>query len=132
MSPTINSYTRDSNNNVNVAREKETQKANGLHALPNIKQEKVQTELLAKDILSELGDKHSERFYQLVASKVPEKVIRKILSEVKQGGAKNPAKVFTYEILIYAERANDKAGGKEIVRERNELIKKMKLKKYYE
>jgi adenylate cyclase len=46
------------------------------------------------------------RFYNLVAAKIPEQVIREVLSEVKTDGARSPEKLFTYKIKQYAlERA---------------------------
>ena len=40
--------------------------------------------------------------YELVAAKIPEQVIREVLSEVRVDGAKSPAKLFTYKIQRYA------------------------------
>jgi hypothetical protein len=41
-----------------------------------------------------------------VATKIPEKVIRETLAEVRADGARNPPKLFTYKIKQYAlERA---------------------------
>jgi hypothetical protein len=57
---------------------------------------------VAQYILNVLGDERSERFYKLVAAKIPEQVIREILSEIKVDGARNPAKVFVYRIKKYA------------------------------
>ena len=53
-------------------------------------------------ILKALGDDRSSRFYQLVAAKIPEQVIRETLSEVRADGARSPAKLFTYKIQRYA------------------------------
>jgi hypothetical protein len=53
-------------------------------------------------ILQTLGDKKSLRFYELVAAKIPEQVIREVLSEVRADGARNPARLFTYKIQRYA------------------------------
>jgi hypothetical protein len=60
------------------------------------------TEYVAQQILKELGDEQSQRFYHLVAAKIPEGVIRETLSEVKADGARSPAKLFTYKIQRYA------------------------------
>jgi hypothetical protein len=45
------------------------------------------------------------RFYELVAAKVPESVIREVLAEVRVDGARDPAKLFTYKIKRYALEA---------------------------
>jgi hypothetical protein len=37
-----------------------------------------------------------------VAAKIPEQVIREVLSEVRNDGARSPAKLFTYKIQRYA------------------------------
>jgi hypothetical protein len=60
------------------------------------------TKYVAQQILKELGDKQSQRFYHLVAAKIPEGVIRETLAEVKADGARSPAKLFTYKIQRYA------------------------------
>jgi hypothetical protein len=45
----------------------------------------------------------------IVAAKIPEGVIREMLSEVRADGARSPAKLFTYKIKQYAlERARKK------------------------
>lgn len=73
-----------------------------LQKLPDLRLPKDQIVYIKEDILKQLGDKHSERFYKLVASKVPENVIREKLAEVKQDKPKNPASTFTYKIMKYA------------------------------
>jgi hypothetical protein len=60
------------------------------------------TEYIAEHILNALGDKQSQRFYYLVAAKIPEGVIRETLSEVRVDGARDPARLFTYKIQRYA------------------------------
>src|SRR4051794_407264 len=54
-----------------------------------------QTELIASDIVAMLRDARSKPFYTLVAAKIRERFIRQKLSELKQGTARSPAKVFT-------------------------------------
>ena len=74
-----------------------------LHKLPDLGDPQEKTEYIAKDIiLKALGDEKSARFYELVAAKVPEQVIRETLAEVKADGARSPAKLFTYKIKQYA------------------------------
>jgi hypothetical protein len=54
------------------------------------------------------GDEHSRHFYMLVAKKIPQSVIREKLSEIKQGGARSPQKVFTSAMNAYATDALQK------------------------
>jgi hypothetical protein len=73
-----------------------------LHKLPDLGEPPEKTAYLAQQILKELGDEKSQRFYHLVAAKIPEGVIRETLSEVRVDGARDPAKLFTYKIQRYA------------------------------
>jgi hypothetical protein len=73
-----------------------------LPKLPDLGEPPEKTEYVAKQILKELGDEKSSRFYGLVAAKIPEHVIREVLSEVRVDGARSPAKLFTYKIQRYA------------------------------
>jgi hypothetical protein len=73
-----------------------------LRRLPDLPQEREQTQALAQSILGELGDRHSQAFYYLVAAKVPERVVRTALSEIKHDGARHPAKVFAHRMKQYA------------------------------
>ena len=71
--------------------------------LPDLGDPPEKTAYIAKDIiLKALGDEKSSRFYELVAAKIPEQVIREVLSEVKADGARSPAKLFTYKVKQYA------------------------------
>jgi DNA-binding transcriptional ArsR family regulator len=74
-----------------------------LHKLPDLGDPPEKTAYIAKDIiLKALGDEKSLKFYELVAAKIPEQVIREVLSEVRADGARSPAKLFTYKIKQYA------------------------------
>ena len=73
--------------------------------LPDLGEPPEKTEYVAKQILKELGDEKSQKFYHLVAAKIPEGVIRETLSEVRADGARDPAKLFTYKIQRYALQA---------------------------
>jgi len=74
-----------------------------LQQLPGLGDPPEKTEYVAKDIiLKALGDEKSAKFYELVAAKIPEQVIREILAEVRADGARSPAKLFTYKIKQYA------------------------------
>ena len=110
------------NKNVNVS--KMAGKRNPLYDLADIDQPRKLTSLIAEDILRQLGDEHSRSFYQLVARKVPETVIRRTLSELKQGSAKSPAKVFSCEILAYAREQSASASGADFAKERKALVKR--------
>ena len=70
--------------------------------LPDIQQPAEKCDLIAADILSALGDRHSERFYRLVAEKISAEVIYQALSEIKGDGAQDAAKVFTFRMNRYA------------------------------
>lgn len=76
---------------------------NKFSALPKLDQPIEKTQYLANEILRQLKDTHSLRFYHLVASRVPESVIRQTLSEIKADGAHESAKVFTYRMKLYAK-----------------------------
>jgi hypothetical protein len=76
-----------------------------MQQLPDLGEPPEKTEYVAKQILKELGDEKSQKFYHLVAAKIPEGVIRETLSEVRADGARSPAKLFTYKIQRYALEA---------------------------
>lgn len=71
-------------------------------ALANLKQPPEKTAYVAQYIVGQLGDQHSLKFYQLVAAKVPENVIRQTLAEIKTDGARYPERVFTHRMKLYA------------------------------
>jgi hypothetical protein len=74
-----------------------------LPQLPDLGDPPEKTAYVAKDIiLRALGDEKSLKFYELVAAKIPEQVIRETLAEVKADGARSPAKLFTYKIQRYS------------------------------
>ena len=87
---------REENKEANTVR-------NGLQMLPDLAGIQAgEREYLIEQILEQLKDQHSRRFYQLVAAKVPAAEIRKALAEIKADGADEPAKVFTYRMNQYA------------------------------
>lgn len=94
---------RQLDKNVNVAK-KGKEPVNYLQLLPDAHSEAAHIELIAQDILDALGDTKSAAFYHLVARKVPEDVIRTTLSSLKGSKARSPAKVFTCEMMRYAEQ----------------------------
>jgi hypothetical protein len=74
-----------------------------LQQLPDLGDPPEKTAYIAKHvILQALGDEKSSKFYALVAAKIPEQVIREVLSEVRVDGARDPARLFTYKIQRYA------------------------------
>ena len=70
--------------------------------LPNLDHSRDKNQYVARFILEQLGDKQSAHFYQLIAAKVPEHVIHQALSEIKVDGAREPAKLFTYKMKVFA------------------------------
>jgi len=90
----------DSNREGN--REEKTVANGDLRKLPNLEIPRDEAEYIASDILDELGDRHSANFYRLVATKVPEPIIRRALSEIRADGADSPAKVFTHRMKAFA------------------------------
>jgi hypothetical protein len=98
--------------NINIEENREKNTVNGVvkggieksvvQQLPDLGDPPEKTEYVAKQILKELGDEKSQRFYHLVAAKIPEGVIRETLSAVRADGARDPAKLFTYKIQRYA------------------------------
>src|SRR4030095_4340090 len=97
--------------NINIEENREKNTVNGvgkgggksaLQKLPDLEEPLEKTEYIAEQILNELGDERSQRFYHLVAAKIPEGVIRETLSEVKADGARGPARLFTYKMQRYA------------------------------
>jgi Bacteriophage replication protein O len=78
-----------------------------LQSIANLGDPPEKTEYIARHvILKALGDEKSVKFYALVAAKIPESVIREVLSAVRVDGARDPARLFTYKIKQYAlERA---------------------------
>jgi hypothetical protein len=103
---------QDTENNVNVDKEGKGRSGTeepktDLHKLPNLEQDKAETELIANDILHQLGDRQSLPFYYLVASRVPKREIYAALSSIKQGGATSPPKVFANRMKNYAAQRAD-------------------------
>lgn len=98
--------------NVNVALSNR-KPPNPLHLLPDSQSEEANIRLIAEDILSALGDHQSASFYRLVARKIPESIIRRGLSELKQGRVEAKPKVFTSEMMRYAkERVESDIGSR--------------------
>jgi hypothetical protein len=113
-------------NNVNGTKEEREgndERKTVLHQLPNVEQPSEDTRLIADDILVALGDQHSQPFYALVAAKVPESVIRQKLSEIKQGKARSPAKVFTSAMKAYAIAVLQRKEMSSLISQRKELFR---------
>jgi hypothetical protein len=73
-----------------------------LQQLKDLEQPPEQAAYITHNILKALGDEKSRKFYELVAAKIPEGVIRETLSQIKVDGARDPAKLFTYRMQRYA------------------------------
>jgi hypothetical protein len=106
----------------NVNGSPKTKRRNLLHELPDAQADPDHIQLIADDILDVLGDKQSERFYLLVARKVPEGKIRGLLSELKDGNARSKARVFTSKVMELA----DEGTSDELAHEREALAKRYK------
>jgi len=70
--------------------------------LHDLDQPQEKTAYVAQFLLDELGDQQSEKFYRLVAAKIPEAVIREAISAIRVDGAEHPAKLFTFKMQRYA------------------------------
>jgi len=98
--------------NINIEENREKNTVNGvikggeksvLQSLPDLGDPPEKTVYIAQHvILPVLGDEQSRKFYELVAAKIPEQVIRETLSQLRVDGARSPAKLFTYKIQRYA------------------------------
>lgn len=80
----------------------ESQKTKQLIKLPRLDQPKEKTQYVVDFIMSKLNSPQSKKFYELVASRVPEDYIQRVLSEIKTDGATSPEKVFTFRMMTYA------------------------------
>ena len=76
--------------------------SNFLKNMPNLDLPQAQVDYIADTILQDMGDQHSAAFYHLVAWKVPESEIRRALAEIRTDGAREPRKVFTHRMKLYA------------------------------
>ena len=92
-----------SDNNKEENREKNVNGMTFLKRMSDLDQPGEKTHYVADFLVAQLKDPKSKRFYRLVAAKLPEDVLRRFLSEIEQdGGAKDPAKVFTSKVKLYA------------------------------
>jgi hypothetical protein len=73
-----------------------------IRQLPDLREPPEKAAYLAEEMMRVLGDEQSARFYQLVAAKIPEGMIRQTLAEIKADGARHPARLFTYRMQRYA------------------------------
>jgi hypothetical protein len=82
-----------------------TSQQHALHLLPRLDQPEEKTQDVAKQIQQALGhqDQHSMHFHQLIASRVPEKIIHAHLADIRADGARNPGALFTYRMTQYAK-----------------------------
>jgi phage replication O-like protein O len=73
-----------------------------IRKLQDLDHPQEKTAYITQFLLAELGDKQSEKFYRLVAAKIPEAVIREAVSAIRVDGAEHPARLFTYKMQRYA------------------------------
>jgi hypothetical protein len=78
------------------------EEGSSIRKLHDLDQPPEKTAYVAQFLLDELGDQQSEKFYRLVAAKIPESVIREALSAIRVDGAEHPAKLFTFKMQRYA------------------------------
>lgn len=93
------------NNTVNKQQLDKTvngKKKSPVRDLPGLVQPPDKAAYIAGEILEQLGDRGSEKFYRLVAAKVPEAIIREALAQITSDGAHSPARAFTYRMNQYA------------------------------
>ncbi len=77
---------------------------NPIEALPTLDQDEREQHATAAYILDGLGAKEhkSKKFFLLVASRIPRKIIETHLSGILYDGAKNPGALFTYRMTKHA------------------------------
>lgn len=77
---------------------------NPIEALPTLDQDEREQHATVAYILDGLGaqEHKSEKFFLLVASRIPRKIIETHLSGILYDGAKNPGALFTYRMTKYA------------------------------
>jgi hypothetical protein len=92
------SFNKEKNRETTVNRSK-----NPIHDLPLIDQPKEKTEDIAERILEKLGDQNSKKFFLLVASRIPEIIIKRNIAEILEDGADHPAKLFTFRMQEFAK-----------------------------
>ncbi len=73
---------------------------NPIEALPKLDQDEREQHATVAYILDGLGagERKSEKFFFLIASRIPRKIIETHLSGILHDGAKNPAALFTYRM----------------------------------
>ena len=83
---------------------------NPIEALPKLDQDEKEQRASATYILDGLGAKEqkSEKFFHLVASRIPRKIIETHLSGILYDEAKNPGALFTYRMTKYARERLEK------------------------
>jgi len=99
----IQLYKQQLDNNVNVGSDHEND-LSALQQLPNQNITSEQRDRLLEALLNEYGDESSKAYYILVASKVPEDIVWREMSQIRQGGkARSPKHVFASQIRKLAE-----------------------------
>ena len=78
------------------------QSKNPIKQLPDLNIDKDEIAAIAGDIVTTLGDRHSGRFYYLVAAKIPKAVIFEHLADIRDYGAEDPPRLFTHRMNTWA------------------------------
>jgi hypothetical protein len=100
---------------------------NPIRKLPVLDQPQEKTQDIAERILERIGDPKSKKFYLLVASRIPEIAIKTNVGEIVADGADNPAKLFTYRMMKWAEEKLAQTGGVgEVKNQREQLADAMR------
>ena len=92
----------------------ETKSENPIRKLPLLDQPHEKTHDIAERILERIGDPKSKKFYLLVASRIPEIAIKNNVGEIVADGADDPAKLFTYRMMKWAEEKLAQGGSDEV------------------
>ena len=94
--------------NINIINKKIHKKSNNrIYEIPVLKQPSEKTEFIADEIVTALSNPKARKYYLLVASRIPEPVIRQHLAEVKADNPRDPIKLFTHKMQKYAKEYLD-------------------------
>ena len=75
--------------------------------IEDIDQPQARADYVAEYILAQLSDEHSEAFYRLLATKIPEAVIRTAIAEVKADGARAGQALHLQDEELRPQQAED-------------------------
>ncbi len=90
--------------NINIINKQINKKSNNrIYKIPVLKQPQGKIEYLADELVEVLNNPKARKYYLLVASRIPEPIIRQHLAEVKADNPKNPVTLFTHRMQKYAD-----------------------------